>query len=339
MTGAPFNILFTCVGRRVALLRAFRRAMDDLGLTGKLVGTDMTHAAAAMQIADCREIIPPVNTLHYIPALRELVARHAIRLVVPLTDLDLRTLSRHAEEFAAMGCQFMVGGEDAIAHCRDKLKFNAVIRNAGLRLIRSCDIHEFRQNPFFPCFDKPLHGSSAVGSGRLRNDREMRAHIATFGDLLMFQDYVPGQEYTIDVFRRRDGVVCAVVPRQRLAVRSGEVEKGITVNDPQLIDSVLRLVEQLPGMWGVFNAQCRRPIGGVPHFFEVNARFGGGVTLSIQAGADMPKMLLMELLGQPPEPRVGQFTDRLMMMRYDEAIFTVVDDPSQLPGFKEPISR
>ena len=63
---------------------------------------------------------------------------------------------------------------------------------------------------------------------------------ALHGDLMIVQDYVPGAEYTLDIYRGRDGKVHCVVPRQRLAVRSGEVEKGLTVADADLMGFPLR---------------------------------------------------------------------------------------------------
>ena len=46
------NILFTCAGRRVALLNAFRSALSELRLKGKLVATDITSASPAYHAAD-----------------------------------------------------------------------------------------------------------------------------------------------------------------------------------------------------------------------------------------------------------------------------------------------
>ena len=339
MHDEPFNILFTCVGRRVALLRAFRQAMSDLGLTGQLVGTDLTHSAPGMHAVDCAELVPSARTMHYVPRMKELVAAHKVRLVIPLTDVDLRILSRHAGSLQELGCTVMIAPEETVAVCRDKLKFDQLVRRAGLKGISSRDLKTFQAAPSYPCFVKPIHGSAAIGSRRIGSERELRAHAATYGNQLLVQEYVPGQEFTIDVFRRRDGVICAVVPRQRLSIRAGEVEKGITVNDPQLIECTVKLVEQLPGAWGVLNAQCRRPAGGEPRFFEINLRFGGGAPLSLAAGVPLPKFVLMEVLGQTVEPMIGRFTDKLLMMRYDEAIYAQVEDPAELPGYREPTSK
>ncbi len=335
----PFNILFTCVGRRVVLLRAFRQALSDLGLTGKLIGTDVISSAPGMKVVDHAEIVPQAKTLNYIPRLQELVKKHKVRLLIPLTDLDLRSLSRHQEAFTELGCTVMVAPENVVAFCRNKIKFNNIVRKAGLKGIASCDIRSFKAKPFYPCFLKPVHGSAAQGAGKVRNESEFKAHVKIFGEQLMVQEAVAGQEYTIDVFRRRDGVVCAVVPRQRLSIRAGEVEKGVTVNDPTLIDAVLELVKQMPGAWGVINLQCRLPEDGVPRFFEANLRFGGGVPLALAAGVDLPGMVISEVLGNPPDPVVGEFTDKLLMLRYDEGIFTRVDDITKLPGYREPLVK
>ncbi|NQU74830.1 MAG: ATP-grasp domain-containing protein [Planctomycetes bacterium] len=334
-----FNILFTCVGRRVVILRAFKQALAELGLAGRTVGTDITSAAPGLHAVDHAEIVPQVRTLHYVPRLQELVDKYKIRLLVPFTDIDLRTLSRHIPEFEQLGCTVMVAPEQTLTACRNKIKFNDLVSKAGLKCIHTRDLRSFRAQPFYPCFIKPVHGSAAIGSSLVRNDRELRAHIGVHGTQLMCQEYIPGQEYTIDVFRRRDGLVCAVVPRQRLAIRSGEVEKALTVNDSQLIDATVKLVNLIPGLWGVLNAQCRRPAGGEPHFFELNPRFGGGAPLTLAAGVDLPKLVIMEVLGQTVAPTVGQFTDGLLMLRYDEAVFTKVDDASRLPGYKEPINK
>jgi carbamoyl-phosphate synthase large subunit len=336
---SAYNILFSCAGRRVGMIRAFRRALADLGLTGTLVGTDVTRSAPAIHEVDIAEIIPPVSSPDYLTRLTDLVRRHAIRLLVPLTDLDLALLSRAAAALAEVGCTAAIAPEPVVETCRDKIAFARFVAEAGLPAIPSMSLDEFRASPFFPCFAKPISGSSAIGTRVLHSEDDLVTHVMAFGEELMLQAYIPGSEYTMDVYRRRDGVVCAVVPRQRLEVRAGEVAKGITVNDPQLIDAAMALIDHLPGLWGVFNLQCRRPAGGEPHFFELNPRFGGGAPLTIAAGVDLPRMLIAELTGQTVEPRVGEFTDRLLMTRYDEAFYVQVDDPASLPGYDEPVSR
>jgi len=201
---------------------------------------------------------------------------------------------------------------------------------------------EFEDCPFYPCFVKPISGSASIGAAVISDERALAAHLATFGRDMVVQEYAPGQEFTLDVYRTRGGKVCSVVPRQRLAVRSGEVEKGITVKDDSLITSAVTLAEALGDLWGVFCCQCRRDgPGGEARFFEINPRFGGGVPLSITAGANLPLYLLQEVLGREVTARVGEFAEGVLMLRYDRAAFVRTEpaDLPDLPGYDTPSFR
>ncbi len=339
MAEHKLNILFTCAGRRVVLLDAFRRAMKDLGVAGKILVTDVTKASAAFCKADKGVVVPSTGTAEYIPALLEICAAESVGLIIPLTDLDLRCLARQSKKFSSIGCEIMVGPPETILLCRDKTLTSKFLRRIGLQAVRTFSLEQFREKPFFPCFVKPIRGSASIGTGKLHSEAEMNAHLATYGNLMLFQDYVPGAEYTLDIYRSRSGKVLSVVPRQRLAIRAGEVEKGLTVDDKELIDAGVRLGENLDGLWGVVNAQCRRPPDGKAHFFEINPRFGGGVPLSINAGADFPRYVLEETLGMPISAGMGKFKPDTLMLRYDDAVFVHADNPSELPGFDTPQKR
>jgi carbamoyl-phosphate synthase large subunit len=334
------NILFTCAGRRVILMEAFRRALKAVGAEGKIVATDVTEASAAFQSADEKVLVPPAGNVRYIQEIEEIVRRREIGLILPMTDLDLRSLARHREAFAEMGCTVMIGPEETIKICRDKKVFSQVLVRAGMPAIRTFSLQQFQAAPFYPCFVKPVRGSAGLGSDKIESHRQLQAHVHTFGEQLIVQDYVPGREYTVDVYRSRAGKIHAIVPRQRLAVRCGEVDQGVTIQDEKIIQETRKLADLLEGLWGVFCCQCRRPPGDDKlYFFEVNPRFGGGSPLSIAAGADLPLYVIQETLGLPVTGEVGKFTPNLLMLRYANNLFRQVNDPSLLPGFSSPIIK
>ena len=340
MDKTDFNIMFTCAGRRVALLQAFRAAMAEVGAKGKIIATDVTRASPAYHKADVGLILPLVAQDRYIPDLLEHVQRHRVKLLVPTTDRDLPALAQGREEFERVGCTVLIGSEQAIHLCRNKDRTNDFLAHIGLPSIKTMGLPEFLDQPFYPCFIKPVRGSAGVGSAVLQNEKELRDHVMNYGDRMIVQEYLSGQEYTVDVYRSRDGQVRSVVPRQRLVVRSGEVEIAVTVRDQELIDSTVRLAGEIDDLWGVFCCQCRRgQAGSPPRFFEINPRFGGGAPLSFAAGANMPLYLLQELLELPITAKLGQFTNGLMMLRYDEAMFLPAGDLESLPGFRSPQIR
>ena len=61
------------MGRRVVLIDAFRRAMEQLGVTGKVFATDVTPVSSAMQVADRGFIVPRAGNIDYIPTIRDIV--------------------------------------------------------------------------------------------------------------------------------------------------------------------------------------------------------------------------------------------------------------------------
>lgn len=313
--------------------------MEALGVSGRLLGTDLSMAAPGMHVVDQPLLVPKARGLDYMPRIEEIVREHNIGLLVPLTDLDLRSLARKRRHFQELGCEIMIGTDEIVSLCRDKQKFAALLESAGLPCIRTLSLGEFRKDPFFPCFLKPISGSAGVGTARIDSNTKLKQHIHIFGEQLIVQDYVPGREYTIDVYRSRDGVIHTVIPRQRLLVRSGEVENGVTVDDAELVDTAHRVVNLLDGLWGAFCLQCRRPRGEPPRFFEVNPRFGGGTPLSIAAGAELPRYLLEEILGRPISARADGYRPNTVMLRYAEEVFTTCETPGDLPGFESPIFK
>jgi carbamoyl-phosphate synthase large subunit len=338
-TETDFNVLFTCAGRRVALLRAFRAAMEKLGVSGRILAADMSCASPAYQLADEGLALPPVRDDAYMPALLAAVRRHNVRLLVPTTDLDLAALATARDDFAALGCTVMVASPAAIAICRDKAATARLVGSLGLPELHTRTLDEFQTQPSWPCFVKPVSGSASIGSAVVLSPTELDQHVERFGRELIVQPVIEGPEFTVDVYRSRDGVVRCVVPRQRLLVRSGEVEQGITVRDEKLIAEAARIAEAIDGLWGVLCCQCRRDATGRDYFFEINARFGGGAPLSIAAGADLPLYLLQEVLGRPISAELSNFTDNLLMLRYDEAVFIPAGDPAALSGYDKPRFR
>src|SRR6185436_3013111 len=65
----------------------------------------------------------------YIDALRELVALHDVRLVVPLADLDHRVLAAHRDELAAL---VLLPGPETIRLCEDKYLAHLFFAERGI---------------------------------------------------------------------------------------------------------------------------------------------------------------------------------------------------------------
>ena len=115
--------------------------------------------------------------------------------------------------------------------------------------------------------------------------------------------------------------VRCVVPRKRIEVRAGEVSKGQVAKNTRIMSEAAKLVERLGAGPGVITLQLFLTGDGKIKYIEINPRFGGGVPLSIKAGADFPKWILQELAGGKPNIRPNGIKDGLIMLRYDSEVW------------------
>ena len=136
---------------------------------------------------------------------------------------------------------------------------------------------------------------------------------------------MPGPEITNDVVCDFEGNVLSVVSRQRIEVRWGEVAKGKTIYDKDIVESCLAIAHSLKAI-GPITVQCMLR-NEKPYFTEINPRFGGGVPLGIAAGADYPRWLLTKAAGLPIEiPALGSYQIGLYLTRCDDSLFLTQDD-------------
>ncbi|GMU37800.1 MAG: ATP-grasp domain-containing protein [Phycisphaerae bacterium] len=316
-----FNVLFTCVGRRVELLDAFRRAAVALRLNPRVHGADVTPLAPGMHHVDEAHLVPRIDSPHYVPALLDLVDSRRVRLIVPSIDPDLPVLAAGAADFLSRGCAVLVSEPHVIETCRDKLRTHQALRLAGLDTPDTWRLAEFpADGGAYPVYMKPRYGSAARGNFVVHSARELDVLGARVSDPIV-QEYVEGVEHTLDVYCGLDGVPRCVVPRRRLEVRSGEVSKSLIVRDDALMTAGRRVVEALPGCRGVVTVQVIQTRTGRIRVIEINPRFGGGAPLSIHAGADFPRWILQTLLGNPPVIDPLGFTDDVAMLRFDRSVF------------------
>ena len=318
------NILLTCVGRRVALLEAFRRAMATLGVPGRLYGADHSALAPGFYVADVGLRVPSVAGPDYVEALLDQCERHEIGLVVPLIDWELEALSRARDRFAKIGARLVISSPKVVDVCRDKQQTYEFLKAHGFNTPEVIPHEKAAEGPF-PLFMKPRFGSSAKDVHYLPDPAAL-AFYSRGGSACVIQEFVRGKEHTVDVYAGLDGVPRVAVPRRRLEVRGGEVSKARTVRHAEIIRQSLRLVEALGECCGIITLQCFLTPSGEIKFIEMNPRFGGGVPLAIRAGADFPLWLIEEHLGRRPDIRPEDWQDGLVMMRYDAAVFRRSDE-------------
>ncbi len=314
-----FNVLFTSSGRRVELLDLFRSAVAELGWTGKIVTADKSNMVATAFMSDVHELVPSVTDENYISTLINICERHNIDLVIPLIDWELSILAEQKNRFLSLGVNVAVSSKAVCDICLDKRQTAVYLQSIGVEAPKTYQIDEIN-NAEFPLLMKPYNGSASKDVNLVSNRQEFSFYSKTVANWFV-QQYVIGQEYAIDGIVDSNGSVVCVVPRRQLEARAGEVSKGRTERNSRLIELGVHVLENLSGAFGCFTMDCIVAEDGKVYFLDINPRFGGGMPLSIRAGANFPRWLLEISAGRELHQQSFEWVDGFQMIRYDQAIY------------------
>ena len=171
----------------------------------------------------------------------------------------------------------------------------------------------------FPVFIKPKDGSSSINAFKVVNQEELELYASKIKDYII-QPFIEGKEYTIDIFCDYEGNPVFITPRERVAVRGGEVLKTKIHQDDTMIEDMLRLVERFKPCGQITVQVIKQAETGKNYYIEINPRFGGGAPLSMKAGADSAKALLEILQGKKLSYHPYAARDGAVYSRYDQSV-------------------
>ena len=320
------NVLITAASRRVTLVRGFKRALARRRGGGRVVVTDVNPLSPAVQAADRAYRVPLATDPAYASAVLAICEAEEVGLLVPTIDDELTLFGEWAERFARAGVRVAVSPPATTALCNDKYATCQALQGRGVAAAHTVLPGDLPARPAFPLFIKPRRGRGGIGAFPIRDRRELDFFLGYVEDPGIQED-LDGPEYTLDVLCDFAGRPLAVVPRERVVIRAGVIDRGRTVNDPRLVALGVRTAEAL-AFAGPINIQCRM-VDGRPVVFEINPRFSGGIGLTIEAGVDVPAMLLALAAGETVAPAIGRFEAGLWMTSYEASMF-LRDDPSAL---------
>jgi carbamoyl-phosphate synthase large subunit len=305
-------------GRRVELIRCFRKDAQALGIDLRIIAVDVRpELSAACREADACFEVPRSDSPEFKDALTRIAEAEAVQVIVPTNDLDLIPLSELAARLSASGVWALVGEPAAVRIARDKKATIDFLQKIGLPCPRTeLATHADPDSIDYDVVAKPRHGSASVGVFYPESQHWLRE--SRFADYVV-QKYIDGMEVTTSVYLSGFGQVHAVVSHSRLEVRSGEVSKAVTIDQPLLVEYARIFAKNL-ALIGPFCFQTIAPNHRRPQIIEINARFGGGYPIAHQAGAHFTRYIIEQALGREPTP-CGSCTVGLVMLRYDAAVY------------------
>ena len=315
------NILITSAGRRVSLVRAFKKELKKIYPQAKVYASDSDPLlSAGCLVADDYFEVPRLDESLYMDSLINICKENSISLIIPTIDTELFQLANCKSRFKENGIGILISSISFIEKCRDKTETHKFFESKGITIAK-----EYSKNNYkLPLFIKPIDGSRSVDTHIIRNPEDITEYHLN-NDKLMFLEYIDQNEfdeYTCDLYYSKANKLKCAVPRKRLEVRDGEVYKAVTKQNT-LVNLIKKYLKHIEGAIGCLTIQFfmhkdddTKIIG-----IEINPRFGGGFPLSYLANANFPKWIIEEhLLDKSIEDKFDVWESDLLMIRYDDEV-------------------
>lgn len=314
------NVLISSAGRRVSLVRAFQKELKILRPAGRVFATDARpELSAACRISDEFAKMPMTREKGYMDKLLSYCLENDITLVIPTIDTELKLFSIHKSDFLKKGIHLLVCDISLVEKCRDKRLIHKFFVENGIKVATEYE----RDNYKLPMFLKPIDGSRSVDTFLIEKENELTNYHKENKKLMFLEylDHKEHEEYTCDLYYDKFNRLKCAVPRKRIEVRDGEVNKGITEKG-HIVDYIKERLAYVEGAVGCVTAQFfKNKETNAIYGIEINPRFGGGFPLSYLSGANYPKWLLQEyFFNQEIEDSFNCWEDNLLMLRYDDEI-------------------
>jgi len=306
------NILFLGAGNRVSLFERIASACRREGIQYRLFSYENSPSVPVAKLAT---IIVGLrwDAPNFKQNLLTTITKWGINVVVPCMDGATVALSQIAPEVQSLGCWPLVISAELCITFENKRLAEKWFIDHGLRT------PVWNPDSPLPWIIKHIHGFASrrqfeVNSVEEFHSLESRIDLQEY----LIQPFIDGPEFTIDAYVSRSGEVLGCVTRRRMHVVDGEVVRSVTERNESLIEESTKILH-CGDFQGPITIQAIQHEGEF-WFIEINPRFGGGVILSFEAGADYAWLFVREALGRSVSP-VSWREGILMTRAYREVFF------------------
>lgn len=311
----------------------------------RTVGVDMSSEPSAKYIVDLFYQVPAATDLQYCDIILDICKKEKVDIYFPTISAEVSAVSSRKAEFDAIGTKVSISDPHAVEIANNKLSTYAFLQARGIPVPKYYGVHTvqdfiegcremgYPQNPV--CLKIVNNsGSRGVRIIDVKRDRyQIFAHekpnsfFTSYEDMLsilrsakqldemMLVEYMPGNEYTVDLLADH-GNVLYMAGRENIVSLMSIAQESIVAKIDSAYETSKRIVETL-GLDGNIGFDFMKNADGIPVLMDINPRITATVSVIAAAGLNLPYLRIKQLLGEPlPKCHIDYGTR--LKRRYDE---------------------
>ena len=306
-----FNVLVPGAGGPAGINTI--KSLRLVSFKGKIISTDSNYLSAGFFLSDLYYVIPRYDDKFFIDSLLRIIKEQNIKVLMPSSGFDIYGYSDNYNLIRDYGAIPIVSRRKVLEICRDKLLSYQFLSKKFPFAFTT----EYPENfNTFPIIAKPRFGKGSSNIILIENELELEFIMRKFENMI-FQEYLPGTEYTVDVLSDLTEKPIMAIPRIRIDTKAGISVKGKIIRN-SMIENLCKNTAETLGIRGPSCIQLKESKNGELKIIEINPRFGGGTIFTTLAGANFPAMLL-ELVSNNNNLVIPEVTE-ITVLRYFEEI-------------------
>ncbi|MGL5787277.1 MAG: ATP-grasp domain-containing protein [Bacteroidales bacterium] len=218
----------------------------------------------------------------YMAVISGICKTESINYIFPLTDIEVDFFNIHKASFESLGIRICIPSSKALNYARDKYNLYCLFKDSAN--IPSVKTWLYGENFVFPCIAKPKNGRSSEGLMKIDYPDQMSDNVNW--DNYIFQEYIKGDIYTVDLVRSHAEDKLACVSRiELLRTKNGAGTTVRMIHDAAL-DSLVKDIADTIQIEGCVNMEFIKSDNKY-YLIDINPRFSAGVAFSHMAGYNM----------------------------------------------------
>jgi len=222
----------------------------------------------------------PAGNRSFVSGLLRLAKRLKVGLVIPTVEEELIPLAAAKRRFERAGIRMVMSSLRTVRICRDKYRTAKVLGKNGIAVPKSVLVGDIGELETFPVIVKPRAGRGASGITIFKTKEELAAGLGRFDESFVFQEFIHGKEYDVNLFVH-DGKVLVNQVLLKTELEFGEygnaAKNGTRAVKNEAIAAFASKVSGVLNFEGPMDIDLRMIDDETPCLLEINARIGANV--------------------------------------------------------------
>jgi carbamoyl-phosphate synthase large subunit len=292
------NILITCIG--CAPASAIARSLNN---EYNVFGIDMQDECVGNFI--CNKFFPvksKFGTNEYWNTVTDIILNEKINGIFVTAPHEAYEWSIRKTSFIdKFNCEIYLNDSEIIEICNDKIKTLEFCKNENI------NVPEVRTILDRPIILKPYDGCGSKDIQVLNTKDDLPSLYDE--KKIIIQEFIDGDEYTVDVISDVNGKIINVIPKRRLLIKNGQSFKSKVELNESIICFVKDVCSKLKNKSAINVQVIKQKETNKIFLIEINPRFATTINLAIESGVHIPKMLIEHDYKEYP------INDNLLMVR------------------------